>query len=213
MNMTINSFYFAAILAMATAATGLRAMAAGVTLVENGQPRATIVLAERPTRAAQLAAYELQYHIRKITGVDLPMAAETQPATGARVLVGESAATRELGLKSADFAPQEYLIAFRPTGPTSPTAPNTLVLIGRDKADTNRVDYASGNGFLDLFDEQGTLYAAYDFLERFCGVRWYLPTDLGITYTERGTLEVQGKDVRRSPDMKFRSVSPVYRIP
>ena len=33
-------------------------------LVERGQPAATIVLAAHPTRAAQLAATELQYHLR-----------------------------------------------------------------------------------------------------------------------------------------------------
>ncbi len=49
------------------------APAAGVVLTQDGQPRATIVLAETPSSSAQLAAYELQHDVRKISGARLPM--------------------------------------------------------------------------------------------------------------------------------------------
>ncbi|MFH0797736.1 MAG: DUF4838 domain-containing protein [Candidatus Omnitrophota bacterium] len=97
-----------------------------MTLVQDGQPVATIVLAKEPTRAAALAAAELQEHIRKITGAKVPVVTDDSTPSGIRILVGESAATRELGLKSADFKSQEYLIR---------AYPDTLVLMGRDKPD------------------------------------------------------------------------------
>ena len=142
------------------------------------------------------------------------------------MLIGEIAATREMGLKGADFAPQEYLIAFRR---------ETLVLIGRDWEDTEanrrefgrpmscgdtmadtrqRIDYwktvglpVRSLGEMELpgvYDEQGTCYAAYDFLERFCDVRWYGPTETGIVVPSRKTLVVKGADIRRSPALKYR---------
>jgi len=92
------------------AVTAVRAGMAPLILVRDEQPDATIVLAEKPTRAAQLAAFELQHHVRLITGAELPITHELTDARGVRVLVAESSATRALGLKSADFGPQEYLI-------------------------------------------------------------------------------------------------------
>ncbi|MBI4024531.1 MAG: DUF4838 domain-containing protein [Verrucomicrobia bacterium] len=185
-----------------------------LTLVENGQPRSSVVIAKQATRAARLAAFDLQYHVQKITGATLPIeevpSAEGRVTSGKtangpiRILVGESQATVDLGLKSADFKPQEYLVKF---------LPETLVLMGRDKDDRGEMNYATGAGFPDIADEQGTCYAVYDFLERYCGVRWYLPTDLGITFTPTKTLTVAGADLRRAPAMKYRYNHMGYAYP
>ena len=166
-------------------------------LVRDGAPTATIVVAQQPTRASQLAAAELQYHVRKITGATLPIVDDKQAVAGNRVLVGESQATMSLGLKNDDFAHQEYLIRFQP---------NTLILMGRDKNDRRNLDYekTDASTFPSLSDEQGTCYAVYDFLERCAQVRWYLPTELGVCCPATKTLQVSGGEVRRSPAMKYR---------
>jgi hypothetical protein len=52
--------------------------------------------------------------------------------------------------------------------------------------------------------EQGTSYAAHDFLERFCDVRWYGPTDLEMVCPKKATLAVVPKDVRRRPAFALR---------
>lgn len=171
-------------------------------LARDGLPAATIVLAKEPTKAAQLAAFELQHHVKLITGATLPIVADDAPGEGTRILVGESAATVALGLRSRDFKPQEYLIRF---------LPEALVLIGRDKDDRQKVAYDAKDPFRfrtwpDLFDAQGTCYAVYDFLERFCGVRWYSPTELGTVVPRKTTLEVRGSEVRRSPAFAYRDI-------
>lgn len=97
--------------------------AAELTLVEGGSPTATIVLAARPTVSARLAAKELRTHVELITGAELPVVTDEAPTQGTRILVGESAATRAIGLTSDGFAPQEYVIRFEP---------DALVLMGRD---------------------------------------------------------------------------------
>ena len=101
-----------------------------VTLVRDGEPTATIVLAPTPTQAAQYAAYELQQHIILITGAEVPIAYGTGPRTGVSLYVGESEDTRRLGLRSADFADQEYGIRF---------GQDSVILMGRD-ADTPAPD-------------------------------------------------------------------------
>ena len=173
------------------------ARAERLTLVENGRATAGIVLAARPTRAAQFAAAELRYHLRKMTGATVPLLADTTPPPRPAILVGESAATRALGLTSDAFAPQEYLIGFRP---------GALVLMGRDGEDRGVLDYQNADSFPGDFDEQGTVYAVYDFLERFGDVRWYLPTELGEVNPERDALTVEGRDLRRRPAMIYRYV-------
>lgn len=184
---------------------GLLAGSAGateqITLVGNGKPTATIVVAGRATRAAQFAAAELQCHIRKISGATLPIVGDDVAIRGARVLIGESKATRALGLKSADFQSQEYLIRF---------LPETLVLIGRDREDYGKIDYEKGSGLLIYFDDHATVHAVHDFLERHCGVRWYLPTDIGLVCPSKRTLTVRGADVRRSPAMAWRTYRYMY---
>jgi hypothetical protein len=180
-----------------TAAWATDSGAVSLDLVRDGEPTATIVVAQQPTRSAQLAASELQYHVRKITGATLPIANDEQTVVGNRVLVGESQATASLGLKRDDFAPQEYLIRFQP---------GTLILLGRDKDDRGKLDYdnADASTFPGFSDEQSTCYAVYDFLERYCQVRWYLPTELGLCCPATKTLQVSGGNVRRSPAMKYR---------
>jgi hypothetical protein len=198
-------------------------------LVQQGTAVCSIILAERPSPAARLAALELQYHILKISGARVPIRSEGDRVEGGRILVGESSATRRFGLRSADFKPQEYLIAFRT---------NTIILIGRDWEDTeanrkvagrpmtgetlqalrHKMDYWKTVGYPDrsvgemelpgIYDDQGTCLAAYDFLERFCGVRWYGPSAVSIVIPSRMSLSAAGDDIRRSPALKHRSALP-----
>ncbi|MCL4177654.1 MAG: DUF4838 domain-containing protein [Verrucomicrobia bacterium] len=203
--------------------------AASFDLVRRGEPACTIVIAEKPNPAARLAALELQFHLLRISGAQIPIRSPEAKVEGRRILVGESAATRALGLRGADFPPQEYLIAFRP---------ETVILMGRDWEDTaanrklegrpmvgeslaalrHRLDYWKTVGLPDrsvgeidlpgLYDDQGTCLATYDFLERFCGVRWYGPSSLTTIIPSRTDVSAIGTDIRRSPALKHRSALP-----
>ncbi|NLG15993.1 MAG: DUF4838 domain-containing protein, partial [Fibrobacter sp.] len=103
-----------------------------------------------------------------------------------------------------DFKHQEYVIRFQP---------NALILMGRDKADWESMDYAKYETYPAELDEQATCYAIYDFLERFCGVRWYLPTELGLVFSVKKTLVVKGTEIRRTPIMKYRRLYSLELIP
>ncbi len=205
------------------------ATAESFSIAAGGKAACTLVTAARPTPSARLAALELQHHLRLITGADIPIQTEAEAPTGPRILVGESAATRALGFRSADFAGQEYQIAFRS---------NAVVLLGRDWEDTpenrkiegrpmtgdslqslrHKVDYWKTVGHPErsqgeielpgLYDDQGTCLATYDFLERFAGVRWYGPAPLHVITPPQPDLTVNGADLRRSPGLKHRSALP-----
>jgi hypothetical protein len=180
------------------------ASAASYTLVRDGQPAATIVLAQEPTRSAQFAAAELQYHVKLITGATLPVVAEDQPVTGLRLLVGDSAPVRALKVSPDSLKPYEYLVTCRR---------DAIVMLGRDKPDTGKVNMEDHTTFPGFYDEHATCAAVYDFLERGCGVRWVLPTEIGIIRDERPTLTVRGLEIKRAPFMEMRNQSTGYPIP
>jgi len=192
-------------LALQTPIAGAASESVAVTLARDGKAAATIVLADVPTCAAQFAAAELQHHVAKITGAVLPVVGASQSVEGVRVLVGESKATAALGLPGQPLEPQEYLIRLMP---------ETVVLMGRDANRKTKVRYGGEEPqayrtWPDLFEEQGTCYAVYDFLERFCGVRWFRPGELGMIHPVSATLEVRGEDVRRAPAFKYRHPYPL----
>jgi tetratricopeptide (TPR) repeat protein len=102
--------------------TSLTATAARPLLVEEGQPRAEIVIAERPTRSVRLAAHELQLGLQKISGARLPIVNE--PSAGVvQVFVGQSRFTERLGLSTEELEHGAYRMV---------SGDGWLALIGQD---------------------------------------------------------------------------------
>ncbi len=180
-----------------------------LTLAADGRPGATLLLAATPTRAAQLAACELQWHLSQITGAPFAIAHEGDSGAGLPILVGDSRPVRDLGINVQDLSRQEYIIRFVPPGSAGQPR-GALVLAGRDKDDRGTVHYSQPPAPGDcatwpgIWDEQGTLYAVYDFLERCCNVRWFTPTELGTDIPRQTTLTVTGTDLRRAPFFGYR---------
>ena len=168
-------------------------------LAHSGAPAAMIVLARLPTQSAQTAAYELQHHVEIISGAKLPIVREGAELRGVRIYVGDTEAGRTEGLTQDSFKPQEYAVKF---------VDRAIHLVGRDDPDSDFVFYNYERlEFQNLpgsWDERGTLHAAYDFLEKFCGVRWLNPTDYGTVISKTPTLIVKEKEVRRKPTFEYR---------
>jgi hypothetical protein len=183
-------------------------------LVHDGQPRATIVIAAKPARAAQFAAAELAHYTQKLAGASLPIVTEdnltSAQAASDLVLVGESERTRQIGLTNAALKPQEHIIR---------NAGRWLVLMGRDEEDFGPVDYAKDYPWpecrLDFprrvqFKHWGSLYAVDTFLERVCGVRWYMPGELGEVAPKMRTIEARGLNLRLKPWTKYRIIGHTW---
>ncbi len=172
-----------------------------VMLVDEGKPVASILLPEKPTRAAQLAAFEIQEHVKLITGAELPIIRGAAGGDGARIYVGATDAAAAL----APFKDQEYAVSFQG---------GDIIIAGKDKQDFGEVKYwHSGNPTIEgcydymswpqMFDAKGTLHAAYDFLEQCCGVRWFDQTEFGTDVANSKTLKVTPKDIRRTPAFSY----------
>lgn len=182
----------------------------GIALVEQGQPRAVIVTADPPSRMAAYAVEELVAHVKKASGATLPVAKESAVPEGFahRVYVGDTQAARRLGIKPDALAFDESVlraagkdlyivgreipVTFWAGGPQEGADP--LSLGGRDP----KTGQPHPNG-------SGTLFGVYELLERYLGVRWVWPGELGTYVPRAATLRVPAMDLRIRPKLVQRT--------
>jgi len=105
-------------------------------LVENGKPRAEIVIAENPPRSARLAANELRTYIEKISGATLAILTKPGDAP-VQVYVGRSTHTDKLGVTDEGLKYGAYRMV---------SGDDWLVLIGDDTDFVPREPWAKNNG-------------------------------------------------------------------
>ena len=98
-------------------------------LVENGQPRAEIIIAEKPAPAAQLGASELQTYVEKITGATLAIVSKPTGEVPVKIYVGESEAARQVGVNADGLERDAFHMVSGPTW---------LALVGSDLEFTPR---------------------------------------------------------------------------
>ena len=161
--------------------------AQALALVKDGAAKATIVVGTSAT--AKLAAQELQTCVLKISGAKLPIVGDSGPTAGALILVGPSRHTKALGVAPDRMKPEGFLIRCKG---------ERLILIGRD---------TPGNPLnvnTQSLPQTGTLSAVYAFLDRFAGVRWYFPSELGEVVPSRRTLIVPETNLEESPSLRMR---------
>ena len=104
-------------------ASVVQTAAAQTFLVEDGQPRAEIIIADAASRTTRLAARELQTYVEKITGAKLNIGNEPGSNVPVRIYVGQSLHTEKLGITSDGLTDGAYRIV---------SDENWLVLIGDD---------------------------------------------------------------------------------
>jgi hypothetical protein len=197
-------------------------------LVENGQPRAEIIISDKPTRTQRVAAHEFRQQIEKISGAELPIV--TQPSGKAvKVYIGASASCpmKAEGLKDGAYriasgADWLALIGddadFEPVGPFARhngdipraqaewekivAAPYGLPAPGLYK---HRTKVTLDGETLELWglDERGSFNAVSAFLQRL-GARWYLPGELGEVLPTMKTIELPKLDETVKPDFALR---------
>ena len=188
------------LLALTLLASG--ATARELTLIEDGVPRCAISIAAKPTVTAQFAALELQWHLREMSGAEVPIIRGVPGEPPAVPLyVGPSVGMRKLDVNR--FAPFEFAVAFRD---------DAIVLAGQDEERFDEAQYAdplvkwSGNRHQPRqYEQQGSLHAVYEFMERFLGVRWFNPTEVGTEIPSRRTVVVTAQDIRRKPGFCWRA--------
>ena len=173
-------------------------------LVRSGNAVSAIIIPEKATRSARFAAAELQFHIKKITGAEIPIASKLPDGVTTGIYIGETQETRKAGYLNNSFKEQEYLVEVKG---------NKIFLTGHENPeDTGAFDYADLKTFPHQWRPMGCTYAVYDFLEKL-GVRWYLMTDIGIVFDPAKDLKVSDFRIRRVPSMETRFSNYYSRFP
>ena len=160
-----------------------------MTIVEDGRPKATIVIASGASGVVVDAVAELQTYIKKMSGAELPIAHSADVA-GNRILVGRMPEVDRL-VPDLD----QYDLGY--DGVVIKSFPSTLVITGRsdgfDPGFTGRTDC-------------GTPNAVYTFLETL-GCRWYAPGDDGEVVPRKATISVGALEIVSKPDFLSREIS------
>ncbi|MBL9132647.1 MAG: hypothetical protein JNG86_15685, partial [Verrucomicrobiaceae bacterium] len=161
-------------------------------LVENGQPRAEIIIAEKPARMQRMAAHEFRQQIEKISGARLPII--TQPTGKAvKIFIGASDAcpVKADGLKNG-----AYRIA---------TGADWLALIGDDSDFTPPEPFAKNNSDIPRAEAEWRALTRSTWSLPSPGLyknKLRLPADTGkpdgAATTKNETFEIWGLDERGS---------------
>lgn len=138
------------------------------------------------------AALAIQKYVSKISGATLPIIDEGASGEGApavRILVGHTAAAKELGIAiPSGFNPSIRPAAFEEEGYVLATRGNDLIVAGNNTGPYN-----------------GTVYAAYALLEKL-GCRFYFPGEWGEIVPENKTISVPELNVVSKPDFAVRYI-------
>jgi hypothetical protein len=148
------------------------------TLVKNGQSLSTIVLPKNPSFLEKHAADELQKYLFKVTGIKLPIKTSKVKELKFPIYLGKAA--------------QNHLPEFN----WEELGSDGFLLMSDDKG-----LYIAG------INDLGTVYGVYDFLEKFVGVRWFMPGELGEVVPETETLQIGTFRNLEKPDFRYRWVS------
>jgi Domain of unknown function (DUF4838) len=110
-------------------------------------------------------------------------------STGADLPIGGNAPVKiHLGLGACSPAVRKHVESLRGDGFLVAVRPNQIVLAGKGR--------------------HGTSFAVYEFLERFAGVRWLWPGELGEVVPQRTTLTVETVSYVREPAFLLRDLGP-----
>lgn len=137
---------------------------ADMMVVDGSNAQAVVVTAATPTPTAVYAASELVKHVEKATGVSLPVRTEADDLTDLkyRIYIGDTKAARQAGVD---------VDALQLEATALKTADGNLFIVGREHPEANPVDEEN--------QYSGTLFGVYEILERFVGVHWLWPGELG----------------------------------
>jgi len=157
---------------------------AALTLVEDGEPQAMIVISSKPSESAKRAANELQHFIALMSGATLPISSDeiTERIGQVILAVGCSGLTQGVQIPSGDDLDHTR------EGFVLKTQGNNIILAGNEDG-----DYC------------GTEYAVYELLNRL-GCRWYFPGDFGQVVPKMQTITVPDVDVAEKPSFIVRNV-------
>jgi len=184
-------------------------VSAQVDIVRDGEVRAVVVTADKPSLTAAYAAEELAAHIEKATGKRLKVVGESKIPAGhsSRIFVGVTEAALRQGIEVDKLGNDESVLR---------TMGSDLYVLGREDffgsppPDRYAEDIRARRKRdrihpLSIFNQySGTLFGVYELLERHLGVRWLWPGELGTYVPRTETVGINALDEKIGPRLLYR---------
>ena len=155
-----------------------------------------IVVEPSASKVTNFAAKELQEFLSQVLGKKIPVSA--QPDKGVNLYVGLGEFARKKGLKGEDLARDGFFIK---------RYGKDICIAGRDDAQADPEKVLKKGGAWSMMHERASVFAVYDFLERFAGVRFYFPGELGTVVPKKAALKLPEIDIVEKPDFTRRMYS------
>jgi len=154
--------------------------ASPIVIVKDHQPIATIVIPASASQQLKNAAKVLQNYIKQSTGAVLPISTDIQN-NNVSIHIGLTPFVKKQNIKLYNLDEDGFILQ-------GINAHNFIILGGSD---------------------WGTEFGIYDFLERYIGVLWLVPTELGVDIPKHASLILPDVKVINSPVYLSRQVSPI----
>lgn len=183
--------------AISLGTTALRAKSEDPTIKINPSS-CVIVVPAKKTAVIDYAVEELQFHLKLITGCDVPVVKRPQ------------AGQFPIGV---GLLPPEVKTSLEVEEGRWVVTPKGIFLYGRDAV--NKKALRGGGTARDIAmaskTQAGTLYAVYEFLENALGVHWIEPGLAGITYTPQKVLVLPVSEGQWVPQLVQRHMRTAYK--
>lgn len=150
-----------------------------ILISKNGVAFVNIIVDENASKDVLFAAEELQKYIKKISGADLKIKNTKDILSGKNIYIGYSNAINSLKISAKTLGKEGFTIQ---------SQSGNLVLLG--------------------YDDIGTQFAVYTFLEDHLGIRWLWPGELGEVVPINRTIRIGEINESQRPDYKWRNLGP-----
>ncbi len=165
-------------------------------LMRNGRLSVEIILAKNSPLVVAFAARELQSILFRATGDKAPIL-QQRTGTMPAIFLGDTPLAR-LYVGDPTRLPRDAFFIR--------CVADLIIIAGRDSMHADPAKALSTGVWGQLY-ERATLFGVYDFLERFAGVRFYFPGDVGTVIPKLKTLDIPRGTIREQPDFLVRNVS------
>lgn len=143
-----------------------------------------IVIPEKPSPTEKFSGEELQKYIEKVTGTKITLANDSLDSC-INIYIGKAISEKEMKAMIPDtgLGEEGFIIARKQ---------NSIYIGG--------------------MTDRATLYGVYDFIERFCGIRWFAPGPVGEVVPVKKDICVPEGIIYGIPSFDIRGDNPGYRL-
>lgn len=166
-------------------------------IAKDGNVKGEIVVADDASPVTKLAAEELQHFLKESLGKTLPIISAPTGKVPAFIL-GDNEFSRKEGIDISRIPQEGFVIK---------TSGDRIFIVGPDEKNIDLRTAVKSAALARQYFQRGTLTGVYDFLERFVGVRFYFPGEMGTVVPRLTKLELPAIDIIERPDNVQRMIS------